>query len=150
MTTRRTTHADRGRDQLLGAWRLVTWEVTEADGTVSHPLGEAVAGQLIYDDSGRMSAHLVRADRPPTGAADEWRQAGQDEMTTPPPGYFGYFGTFTVDAEAATVSHRVESGSFPDLAGTDQVRGYRFGDGRLILEAGTAWGEVRVVWERFR
>jgi hypothetical protein len=38
------------------------------------------------------------------------------------PQYFGYFGTFSIDEAQQTVTHHVESGWFPNLAGTDQVR----------------------------
>lgn len=143
------THAGEDRDRLLGAWRLVIWEVTEADGTVSRPLGEAVVGQLVYEEGGRMSAQLVRADRPAPAPAPAVPSVSQEEMTGSWPGYFGYFGTFTLDAAAGTVIHHVESCSFPGLTGTEQVREYRFDGRRLILGAGTEWGRVRIVWERF-
>ncbi|OEV10280.1 lipocalin-like domain-containing protein [Streptomyces nanshensis] len=143
-----TSRADEVRELLLGAWRLVSWEVTEADGTVSRPLGEHPLGQLLYDRGGRMSAQLVWAHRPlPDG--EDWRQASQEEMTGSWPGYFGYFGTFTVDGDTGTVTHHVESGSFPGLTGTDQVRDHHLEGRRLTLGAVTAWGRVRIVWERY-
>lgn len=36
----------------------------------------------------------------------------------------------------------------PELVGTNQVRHYRFEDSRLTLDADTAWGRVRIIWER--
>lgn len=150
------TYAGEDRDRLLGAWRLLAWEVTEADGTVSRPLGEAVVGQLVYEDGGRMSAQLVRADRPapvpapvPPSRPAFPPSVSQEEMTSPGPGYFGYFGTFTLDAAAGTVTHHIESCSFPGLTGTPQVREYRLDGRRLTLGAVTEWGRVRIVWERF-
>lgn len=139
--------ADQVRAVLLGTWRLVTWEAVDADGTVSYPMGDDVAGQLMYDDCGRVSAQLVRADQPPF-ASEDWRQATPDEMTAAWPNYFGYFGTFTVDADAGTVTHHVDHGWFPNLTGTEQVRNYRFEGDQLVLDADTAWGRVRVIWER--
>jgi lipocalin-like protein len=64
------------------------------------------------------------------------------------PAYFGYFGEFSVDSAESAVTHHVESGWFPNLAGTAQVRRYRFEGGRLVLDAATPWGQVRIVWER--
>jgi hypothetical protein len=63
-------------------------------------------------------------------------------------GYFGYFGTYSVDSGERSVTHRIEGAWFPNLVGTDQVRRYRFEDMRLILDADTAWGHVRIIWER--
>jgi len=142
-----TSSGEQIRAELLGCWRLVSWQEIKEDGTVGYPLGDDAVGQLMYDDSGRVSAQLVRADQP-RFASDDWQQASAEEMRSAWPGYFGYFGTFTVDAEAATVIHRVEAGWFPNLVGTEQVRHYRFDGGRLVLDADTAWGQVRIAWEK--
>ena len=135
------------RDRLLGAWRLVAWQEIGADGTVTYPMGSNVTGQLMYDRSGRVAAQLAATGQP-RFASEDWRAATPEEMARAWPAYFGYFGTFTVDTAAGTVTHHVESGWFPNLAGTAQVRHYRFADGRLVLDADTAWGRVRIVWER--
>ena len=140
-----TTGAIRAR--LLGAWRLVTWQSIGEDGAVTYPWGQDITGQLMYDDSGRMTGHLVR-----TGqlrfASEDWREATPEEMVRAWPAYFGYFGTFSVDTARSTVTHHVESGWFPNLAGTEQVRRYAFEGRRLVLDSDTAWGRVRLVWER--
>src|SRR4051794_15855442 len=47
--------ADEIRHKLLGAWSLVSWESFSNDGTQSYPLGEDAVGQLMYDDTGRVS-----------------------------------------------------------------------------------------------
>jgi len=60
----------------------------------------------------------------------------------------GYFGTFSIDARNAAVTHHIEAGWFPNLAGTDQVRHYRFDGDELVLDADTAWDKVRIIWRR--
>jgi hypothetical protein len=142
-----TVETDRVQAALQGAWRLVACQSVHEDGTVSYPLGQNALGQLTYTDSGRVSAQLVRADQP-RFASDDWREASKQEMTAAWPEYFGYFGTFTVDTNACTVTHRIESGWFPNLTGTEQLRRYRFEGNRLVLDADTAWGQVRNVWEK--
>jgi hypothetical protein len=142
------------RALLLGAWSLVSWEAFGADGTVFRPLGDDGIGQLIYDGSGRMSAQLSGVERP-LFADEDWLRARPDEIVAAWPGYFAYFGTFSVDVaavEAPTVTHHISSGTFPNLAGTEQVRTCRFDDGdrRLSLTAESVWGSVRIVWERVR
>ncbi|MBV8933571.1 MAG: lipocalin-like domain-containing protein [Kutzneria sp.] len=142
-----TLTAHRVRAELIGAWRLASWQSIDPDGTVGYPLGQDAVGQLMYDEGGRVSAQLVRSGQPGF-ASDDWRRASAGEMCAAWPAYFGYFGTFSVDATVGTVTHHVEAGWFPNLADTEQVRHYRFEDDRLVLDAETEWGRVRIVWER--
>lgn len=139
--------AARARAELLGTWKLVAWQSIKSDGTVDYPLGDDALGQLTYDTSGRVSAQLVRAGQP-RFASDDWRRASATEMCASWPSYFGYFGTFTVDADAATVIHHIEGSWFPNLAGVDQVRHYRFAEDQLVLDADTNWGQVRIIWRK--
>lgn len=125
----------------------MSWESINDDGTVDYPLGENAVGQLMYDDSDRVSAQLVRADQP-RFSSDDWRQARVEEMSAAWPNYFGYFGTFTIDTSICAVIHHIEAGWFPNLPKTQQVRHYRFDNGRLVLDADTAWGQVRIVWKK--
>lgn len=67
------------------------------------------------------------------------------------PSYFGYFGTIIVDLDEGAVIHHIEGGWFPNLVGTQQVRHLeRLEDGYLVLNADTAWGVVRIVWEKLQ
>jgi hypothetical protein len=136
------------RHRMAGSWSLREWQTIHADGSISHPLGSGAHGQLMYDtDDDRVSVHLVRAHRP-VFASDDWRQATAAEMCAAWPSCFGYFGRFTVDVETEVITHHVEAGCFPNIAGTEQERRYRFEDDVLVLDADTAWGRVRVIWSR--
>lgn len=135
------------RERLLGSWQVVSWEWHDAEGAVTSPLGEDPAGQLIYDSSGAMSAQLMRRDQPPFQDED-WRAATVEEKARAWSGYFGYFGTYTVDEEAGIVTHHVEGSAFPNLVGTEQVRSALLDGDRLSLVAETAWGRVSLTWER--
>lgn len=133
---------------LVGSWRLVSCVEHGADGNVSYPMGTDAIGQLNYDSAGRMSAQLVERGQP-RFAEEDLRRATDTEKAAAWSRYFGYFGTYTVDEGARTVTHHIEGSSFPNLVGTDQVRTFRLDDGRLILDADAAWGQVRAVWEKF-
>ena len=135
------------RQQLLGAWRLVSCE-EESEGGVTYPFGQGAIGQISYDASGRMSAQLTRADQAPFSSED-LRESTSQERTTAWANYFGYFGTYTVDEERKTVVHRIEGSSFPNLVGTEQIRHYRFEGKQLVLHANMPWGNVRNVWEKY-
>ena len=143
------TEADRTREKLLGTWLLVSWEARDASGAVTYPLGEDAVGQISYDVAGRMSAQLMRRNQAHF-AGDDWQQARVEEKAAAWSGYFGYFGTYTIDERARAVTHHIEGSWFPNLVGTKQIRYYRFEGDRLVLDADTAWGQVRIVWEKVK
>jgi hypothetical protein len=135
------------RQQLLGAWRLVSCEET-SDGGVTYPFGSSAIGQISYDVSGRMSAQLARANQVPFSSED-LRESTSQERTMAWENYFGYFGSYTVDEERKTVVHRIEGSWFPNLVGTEQIRHYQFEGKQLVLQANTPWGQVRNVWVKY-
>jgi Lipocalin-like domain len=138
------------RQNLLGAWRLVSWQEIHDDGSITYPLGQDAIGQLIYAPGDRVSAQLARTGQPQF-ESDDWQQATPSEMCAAWPSYFGYFGTFTLDPDKGAVTHHIEGGWFPNLVGTQQVRHLeRFQDGRLVLHADTPWGVVRIIWEKLQ
>jgi hypothetical protein len=134
-------------EKLLGAWRLISWEEHEPGREVTYPVGPDAVGQISYDAAGRMSAQLVRPNQQ-RFTSEDWREASKDEKASAWSNYFGYFGTYTVNEKAATIVHHIEGSWFPNLVGTDQVRHYRFDGDRVILNADTKWGHVRIIWEK--
>src|SRR6185436_372005 len=101
--------------RLVGSWELVSYEIIAADGT-RRP-GNYDRGQITYDASGRMSAHLMhssnKADASPQ--TDELRATAFRR-------YPGYYGPFVVDTAGGTVTHIVEGSSNPSWVGTRQLR----------------------------
>jgi len=119
-------------DPFLGAWDLVDWRTTDDAGNVRFPYGEDAQGQVTYSADGRMSAHLMR---PPEDPADA------------PSQYLAYWGRFSVDPSARTVTHHVIGSDQRNWIGSDQVRGFEFvGSDRLILSLGSN----RLTWVRAR
>jgi len=62
------------RLNVLGVWTLVTLKAIVRTVWCFYPLGPDLAGQLVYDVSGRMSAQIVRTDQP-RFASDDNTQA---------------------------------------------------------------------------
>ena len=67
-------------------------------------------------------------------------------------GYYGYFGTWTVDPSGSTVTHHIKHSLYPAERGEDGVRRLALDGNRLTLAA-TAheMGEEhqrRLLWER--
>ena len=110
-----------------GAWRLVS-DVSD--------------GILYYDPSGQMSVQTSQK-RPRPRAGDK---PTPDEALAAIEAYIAYFGTYTVDERARTVTHHQE-GTVQPGPSTDLVRAYEFVSGdRLILRPVGRDGEI--VWQR--
>ena len=121
-----------GVERFLGSWELVEWVARNRQGEPTHPYGENAQGQITYTADGRMSAHLMR---PPADPSDA------------PPQHLAYWGTFTLQAAAGTVTHHVIGADRADWIGSDQVRQFRFeGRDRLVLSL----GQQHLTWRRAR
>jgi len=126
--------------RLIGSWRHIGSTVNgqPRPGQGAHP-----RGIIIYDTHGHMACQVMpdrevaRAGDKPTG---EEAKAALD-------GHIAYFGTFSVDERARTVTHHRQGSVQPGDKG-DLVRGYEFVGDRLILRPlGTT---TEVVWERIK
>jgi hypothetical protein len=139
-------------DEFVGAWKLISYERRTAAGEVTYPMGQNPVGRLTYDALGRMSAQIMRPDRPkPQGVAPASWTA--EEKAAAFDGYIGYYGTFTVSETERAVIHHVEASLYPHWVGSDQRRLYEFSGSQLILRAVGSGGpgtESRLVWERAR
>lgn len=117
---------------LGGTWRLVSYEARTASGEIRYPLGQHVVGQLFYDVNGNMSAHVMRVDRP-MFASDDSGLGTDAEVRAAFEGHTSYFGTYTIDPSARTVTHHVRGASYPNWMGHDQIRRYRIDGSHLVL-----------------
>jgi hypothetical protein len=127
-------------ERLVGSWRHVGSTVNgkPRPGQGAHP-----KGIIIYDAHGHMACQ-VAPDRAITKAGD--KPTGEEAIAALD-GHIAYFGTYTVDETARTVTHRRQGSVQPGDKG-DLVRGYEFVGDRLILRPlGTA---TEVVWERIK
>jgi Lipocalin-like domain len=126
--------------RFYGAWRYVGATV---DGKPRPGRGRNPKGMIYYDPSGAMAVQVapdrerLKAGAEPT--AEEAKAALAE--------YIAYFGTYSVDARAGTVTHHRHASVQPgDVA--DLVRGYEFAGDRLILRPLGTRNEV--IWERLR
>ena len=120
---------DNAGKKLAGAWRLVSVEGTDATFHVAydHP-----TGMITYDRSGWMAVQIdVKGVRKPfvngpaAGTAEE-KAAAFDN-------YLSYYGTYTLDLKAQTVTHHLQDASVPNWRGVNNVRWFEFqGNDRLL------------------
>jgi hypothetical protein len=117
---------------MVGTSRRMSYEARTPAGEIRYPLGQHVVGQLFYDAHGNMSAHVMRVDRPTFASHDSG--VGTDaEVRAAFEGHTSYFGTYTIDPAARTVTHHVRGASYPNWIGHDQTRYYRIEGSHLVL-----------------
>ncbi len=133
--------------RFVGSWYLVSYEVRLASGQVVRPFGDHPLGCSMYQEGGHMSTQLMNPAIAPFASADPLK-ATKDEHDRGWRNYIGYWGTFSVDANARVVTHQVEGGWFPNWVGQKQMRAFRFDRDRLTLEADSPAWHVTVVWRK--
>jgi hypothetical protein len=139
------------RERLLGAWRLVGWEIVEGDRR-SAPFGDDADGLIVYTADGWMNASIARAGRPPLSSASV-RQAPLAEQGAAYASYFNYAGPFELrwHAGAPHVLHRVRFSLNPGFVGSEQLRRVAFdGERHLTLSADEPLDAGRVRAHRLR
>lgn len=115
--------------RFIGTWRAV------ADGQI---------GVMIYDNLGNMAVQVMPTrERAKYAGAQPTPDEAKDAIT----GYLAYFGTYTVDERAHTITHHRKGSINPGQVGQDAVRHYEFEpNDRLVLipvESGN-----RILWDR--
>lgn len=136
---------------IVGAWSLVSWRLTNAEGETTYPYGENPQGQIIYTETGEMSAQLMHpgAELGDLTGLDPVAAINRVAET-----FFAYYGSYTLDTALGTVTHHVRGSLAPTWVGADQVREFEFvGSNRLRLSARlgeetTVPGENVLTWER--
>ncbi len=148
------TFGDGPFDQFVGSWRLVSAEGHSSDGSVTYDWGQNPLGRVMFDAGGRLSLHLVDPDRPNFESGDFLRPT-PEELSKAFNGYFGYFGSYTVEPDKQTVTFHIDGAAYPNYIGSDQLRFYEISGDKLVLKTPPerAGGEdivYYVTWERER
>ena len=117
--------------RFFGTWRLVS---------------DTATGIMIYDSLGNMAAQVMpNRVRRKYAAAEPTPEEAKDAIT----GYLAYFGTYSVDERARTVTHHRKGSINPGQVGDAVVRTYVFeSNDRLVLTP--AGSTNKIVWERAR
>jgi hypothetical protein len=140
-------HSMTDSNPFVGTWKLISWEVTQPDGTIHYLYGKDVVGYLIYSADGYMSAEIMDPDRQHNdpnfpleiGAAQNLPEPDRARAFST---YISYCGTYTV--EANKVTHHVKAGLIPGWTGSELARSFKFDRGCLILVV----GNHKLTWEK--
>ena len=98
---------------------------------------------VYYDPTGHMGVHVA----PDLERGKAGSEPTPEEAKAALKGYVSYFGTYSIDEQARTVTHHRTSSVQPgDVA--DLVRGFELTGDRLILRP--LGGTQEVIWERIK
>jgi hypothetical protein len=121
---------EKAAKKLVGAWRLVSVEGTDA---TFHFAFDHPTGIIMYDRSGWMAVQVdIKGFRKPflSGPAS----GTVEEKVVAFDNYVAYYGTYTLDLKAQTLTHHLEDASSPNSRGLNNVRWFAFqGNDRLLL-----------------
>jgi hypothetical protein len=118
-----------GEEDLYGTWRLVSFtQEVVATGEKTDIFGKAPRGFLSYSRDGRMSAILVKAERPKPPDLAKMTDVERVELFKT---VIAYAGTFTFDGKTAT--HHVDISWNENWTGTAQARNVRLEGGKLYI-----------------
>jgi Lipocalin-like domain len=128
--------------RFIGTWQLIS--ITSA-GQKDPNRGSHPIGLIYYDGTGHMAVQIMPDRLRPKYAGTE---PTPDEAKVAITGYTAYFGTYTINEEARTVTHHRIGNINPGGLG-DFVRRYEFAPGdRLILRPLESMNEL--TWERIK
>jgi Lipocalin-like domain len=100
------------KELIPGAWVLESVYDEASDGKKNDTWGPEVKGMLLFDKSGRFSLQIMAANRPKTASNTPRDPVGK---------LVAYFGTYTIDEAASTLTYHLEAASFPGWNGVDRT-----------------------------
>ncbi|MGE5175911.1 MAG: lipocalin-like domain-containing protein [Hyphomicrobiales bacterium] len=139
-------------ETLPGTWELVSRiDVADSGERRAEPsLGEDPVALLIYDRAGHFAAQFMKRDRtaPPAEAS-----AGGRNNSRAIGGYDAYFGTYSIDDAAGTVTQRLLGALAPENVGHVLTRGMTVEGDRLTIALRTTGPDGvdvtrTLVWKR--
>ncbi len=131
---------------LVGTWRLVEHWNRDSSDVLTQYFGPHPVGYFLHDATGHFSVQIMRT--PPIRSIpvepDSAVLASLRELFD---GYYGAFGTYSVDAGLAESVYHIVGSTRPNLIGTDAHLPFHVVGDSLIIGDDQTW---RRVWIRVR
>jgi hypothetical protein len=131
-------------ESIQGRWKLLAAEDLRADGTTArYPWGRHPVGSIVVEGTA-CYVQIMSSDTPSFSSSQP--PATEQMKATLLSSYIAYSGPCTIDDAAGKVTLKVEAAWRPDYVGTEQVRFFRFENGKLLF--GPAPNSIRSGEER--
>ena|ERR1041385_3680241 len=109
------------KEQLSGAWTLVSVDQTSPDGKKHELFGPNPKGVMILDPSGQYVLIITRPGREKFKANSRVKGT-PEENTAAVLGTTASFGTWSIDAAGKNLAVRIDGGMYPNQDGTSSTR----------------------------
>jgi Lipocalin-like domain len=121
---------------ILGVWKLKSREDVDAMGQIHLDpfLGQDPLGIICFA-SGHFAAQFMKRDR--SHEENATQRAQTKNNTAGVNGYDAYFGTYSIDQTAGTLTTHLEGSISPDNIGSTYVRNARVVDNDLMIQLQT-------------
>jgi len=124
---------------IQGRWKLLAAEDLRADGSVARlPWGKNPVGAIVVQ-GGHCYVQIMSSDVPSFTAATP--SVSEQMSAALLSSYIAYSGPCTIDDAAGKVTLKVEAAWRPNYVGTEQIRFFRFENGKMLF--GPAPGSMR-------
>ena len=104
------------KEQIVGAWTLVSIVNDAPDGSKIEIFGSAPKGTIIFSADGHFSLFQSRAEIPKIAANDRAKVAPEEAIAIVG-SLIAYYGSYSVNETDKTISVKIEGSSYANLAG---------------------------------
>lgn len=122
--------------QVLGTWKLVSFELRNEVGEINYPYGQDAIGILIYTADGYMSVTIMSKNRSCFTSGDLIK-GNSDEKCAAIDTYLSYCGRYEVHADR--IIHYPETSLFPNWVSVPQERLLHLVGNQLTLSTSPTW-----------
>src|SRR3954468_451915 len=103
------------REQIVGAWTLVSVTSEIDDGKKGEPFGSSPKGMIIFTNDGHFSLFQSRAEIPKIAANDR-AKATPEEAQGIVASSIAYYGTYAIDEKAGVMSVNLATSTYANVA----------------------------------
>lgn len=102
------------KEQIVGAWSLVSVISELDDGKKGEPFGPAPKGVMIFSNDGHFSLFQSRAEIPKIAANDR-AKVTPEEAQSIVASAIAYYGTYSIDENSRVMSVKIEASTFANV-----------------------------------
>lgn len=105
------------KDEIVGAWTLVSVTSEMDDGKRGEPFGPSPKGLIVFSNDGHFSLFQSRAEIPKIAANDR-SKATPEEAQTIVASSIAYYGTYSIDERTKVMVVNLAASTFANVAAT--------------------------------